>query len=131
MGLTPLMLFTSVLLVVRNQRTLAAWDARQEENQHRAAKGLPRRPAGAAARPSPASPQHRHRHGGTRGTTAVANTPAPGPAATTTAPCRKPAELEHKATMRTRNAHNTTAARPRQQNAGTSDPNVNIDLTET
>jgi hypothetical protein len=41
MGLAPLMLFTVTLLVVRNQRILAAWDARQEENQRRAAKGLP------------------------------------------------------------------------------------------
>jgi hypothetical protein len=41
MGLAPLMLFTATLLVVRNQRILAAWDARQEENQRRAAKGLP------------------------------------------------------------------------------------------
>jgi hypothetical protein len=41
MSLTPLMLFTTALLVVRNQRILAAWDARQEENARRAAKGLP------------------------------------------------------------------------------------------
>ena len=41
MGLTPLMLFTTTLLIVRNQRILAAWNARQEENQRRAAKGLP------------------------------------------------------------------------------------------
>jgi hypothetical protein len=41
MGLTPLMLFTAVLLVVRNQRILAAWNTRQEENQRRAARGLP------------------------------------------------------------------------------------------
>jgi hypothetical protein len=41
MGLTPLMLFTATLLVVRNQRILAAWTARQEENQRRAARGLP------------------------------------------------------------------------------------------
>ena len=41
MGLAPLMLFTVTLLVVRNQRVLAAWTARQEENQRRAAKGLP------------------------------------------------------------------------------------------
>jgi hypothetical protein len=40
-GLAPLMLFTVTLLVVRNQRILTAWDARQEENQRRAAKGLP------------------------------------------------------------------------------------------
>jgi hypothetical protein len=41
MGLAPLMMFTTVLLVVRNQRILHAWDTRQEENQRRAAKGLP------------------------------------------------------------------------------------------
>jgi hypothetical protein len=43
MSLTPLMLFTVTLLVVRNQRILAAWNARQQENQRRAAKGLPSR----------------------------------------------------------------------------------------
>jgi hypothetical protein len=41
MGLTPLMLFVTTLLIVRNQRILAAWTARQEENQRRAAAGLP------------------------------------------------------------------------------------------
>jgi hypothetical protein len=41
MGLTPLMLFTTALLVVRNQRILAAWDARQAESARRAAAGLP------------------------------------------------------------------------------------------
>ena len=43
MGLAPLMLFTTTLLIVRNQRILNAWNARQEENQRRAAKGLPPR----------------------------------------------------------------------------------------
>ena len=41
MGLTPLMLFATTLLVVRNQRILAAWSTRQDENQRRAARGLP------------------------------------------------------------------------------------------
>ena len=41
MGLAPLMLFTVTLLIVRNQRILAAWNTRQEETQRRAAKGLP------------------------------------------------------------------------------------------
>ena len=40
-GLAPLMLFTTVLLVARNQRIIAAWNVRQQENQRRAAKGLP------------------------------------------------------------------------------------------
>jgi hypothetical protein len=41
MGLTPLTLFTTTLLVVRNQRILHAWNTRQEENQRRAATGQP------------------------------------------------------------------------------------------
>jgi hypothetical protein len=41
MGLTPLMLFTATLLVVRNQRILAAWNTRQEDNARRTAAGLP------------------------------------------------------------------------------------------
>jgi hypothetical protein len=40
-GLTPLMLFAVTLLIVRNQRILASWDARQEEAQRRTAAGLP------------------------------------------------------------------------------------------
>ena len=43
MGPAPLMLFTTTLLTVRNQRILNAWNARQEENHRRAAKGLPPR----------------------------------------------------------------------------------------
>ena len=41
MGLAPLMLFVTTLLVVRNQRILHAWNNRQQENARRAAKGLP------------------------------------------------------------------------------------------
>ena len=41
MGLAPLMLFTTTLLIVRNQRILAAWNARQQDNARRAAAGLP------------------------------------------------------------------------------------------
>jgi hypothetical protein len=41
MGLAPLMLFTATLLIVRNQRILHAWTARQEDSQRRAAAGLP------------------------------------------------------------------------------------------
>ena len=41
MGLAPLMLFTTALLAVRNQRILHAWNSRQEENARRAAAGLP------------------------------------------------------------------------------------------
>ncbi len=61
MGLTPLMLFTVTLLIVRNQRILTAWDARQEENARRAARGLPpktrrRRRKTLAALTAPAPP---------------------------------------------------------------------------
>jgi hypothetical protein len=41
MGLTPLMLSVTTLLIVRNQRILTAWNTRQEENTRRAARGLP------------------------------------------------------------------------------------------
>jgi hypothetical protein len=41
MGLAPLMLFTATSLIIRNQRILTAWTARQDENTRRAAKGLP------------------------------------------------------------------------------------------
>ena len=41
MGLAPLMLFTMTLLIARNQRILAAWNTRQQENARRAAQGLP------------------------------------------------------------------------------------------
>ncbi len=43
MGLTPLTLFAVTLLIVRNQRILAAWNTRQAENARRAAAGLPPR----------------------------------------------------------------------------------------
>jgi hypothetical protein len=41
MGLAPLMLFTTTLLIARNQRIMAAWNVRQEQTQRRAAAGLP------------------------------------------------------------------------------------------
>jgi hypothetical protein len=41
MGLAPLMLSVTTLLVARNQRIHTAWDTRQEENTRRAARGLP------------------------------------------------------------------------------------------
>ncbi|HTQ89899.1 MAG TPA: hypothetical protein VMK84_10445, partial [Streptosporangiaceae bacterium] len=41
MGLAPLMLFTTTLLITRNQRILNAWHTRQEETRRRAAAGLP------------------------------------------------------------------------------------------
>jgi hypothetical protein len=41
MGLTPLTLTITCLLIIRNQRILTAWNTRQEENQRRAAAGLP------------------------------------------------------------------------------------------
>jgi hypothetical protein len=41
MGLAPLTLFVTTLLIVRNQRVLNAWNTRQEDNQRRAVAGLP------------------------------------------------------------------------------------------
>jgi hypothetical protein len=41
MGLAPLMLAVTCLLIVRNQRIHTAWNARQEQDARRAAAGLP------------------------------------------------------------------------------------------
>jgi hypothetical protein len=41
MGLTPLLLFATCLLAVRNQRIIAAWNTRQDDNARRATAGLP------------------------------------------------------------------------------------------
>jgi len=41
MGLAPLMLFTTCLLAVRNQRILTAWNTRHAESRRRATAGLP------------------------------------------------------------------------------------------
>ena len=57
MGLAPLTLFATTLLIARNQRILAAWNARQAENQRRAAAGLPPKNRRRRARPSQTSPR--------------------------------------------------------------------------
>ena len=112
MGLTPLMLFAVTLLVVRNQRILAAWDARQAENARRAAAGLPPRTRkrrrktltvlAAATRP----PIRRARpHAGTAPAT---NTQAvPGHRTRTAAACPETAPGTQEPTRRTRTAHRT------------------------
>ena len=43
MGLAPLTLWIACLLAIRNQRILAAWDARQDHNARHGAAGLPPR----------------------------------------------------------------------------------------
>jgi hypothetical protein len=43
MGLAPRLLFTTSLIIARNQRITTAWDKRQEDNARRAAAGLPPR----------------------------------------------------------------------------------------
>ncbi|HXZ71323.1 MAG TPA: hypothetical protein VEH31_10725 [Streptosporangiaceae bacterium] len=60
-GLTPLMLWLACLLAVRNQRILNTWAARQDDNAHRAAAGLP--------------PRTRHRRRKTLTDLATAGTP--------------------------------------------------------
>ena len=105
MGLTPLMLFTTMLLAVRNQRILAAWNTRQEENTRRAAKGLPPKTrrrrrktlaALATGRPSPPPISTRHHHRRQRPDRHRRHQRA-----------RKPAPRTRKATTRTRTRHRT------------------------
>jgi hypothetical protein len=43
MGLAPRLLFTTCLIITRNQRITTAWDRRQEDSTRRAAAGLPPR----------------------------------------------------------------------------------------
>ena len=76
MGLAPLTLWLACLLAVRNQRILTAWDARQaDERPPRRGRAAARKPAAAAARPSPASPpQRRHNPSATHPAT-VTGTP--------------------------------------------------------
>ena len=75
MGLAPLMLFTTMLLIIRNQRILAAWNTRQQDNPAAPPRAPPktrkrrRRPLSASPpdrpdpRTSPRLPgQHQHRH---------------------------------------------------------------------
>ena len=81
MGLKPLMLFVTTLLVVRNQRILHAWNTRQEEASAAPPPGSPRKPANGAARPSPASPPDRpDPQPATTSAAAVTSTPPAGPA---------------------------------------------------
>jgi hypothetical protein len=60
MGLTPITLWLTCLLAVRNQRILTAWDARQADDARRAAAGLPpktrRRRRKTLASPAAAAP---------------------------------------------------------------------------
>ena len=94
MGLAPLMLFTTTLLVARNQRILTAWNTRQEENASAAPPpGLPPR----TRRTAPQDPRHARRRAAigsaAHPATAAGNThgtrpKAPGPA---TAAIRMPA----------------------------------------
>ena len=55
MGLPPLAFWLAALHAVRNQRILTAWNARQAENQRRAAAGLPPRTRKRRRKTTPAS----------------------------------------------------------------------------
>ena len=58
---SPLMLFTTALLIARNQRILAAWNARQARTTSAAPPPACRpEPVNGAARPSPCSPLRHH-----------------------------------------------------------------------
>jgi len=130
MGLAPLMLFTTVLLAVRNQRILAAWTARPRT---RAAPppGSRRKPGAGAGKPSPCSPPPgrpsppplpRGQHA-----------PRPRPAAPGQRQhARTPGQHAHKADCQARNEHgHGSTRRHATQCGGMSDPNVKIGSTET
>ena len=131
MGLTPLTLWLTCLLAVRNQRILTAWDARQADNARRAAAGLRPRPAAGAARPAPASPPPQRRHNQARPTATISG--ITGQTTPTTAH-----RAQHPArTNRIRQTASTapsprTASNPRRaRHAEMSDPNVKISAGQT
>ena len=128
MGLAPLMLFTATLLIVRNQRILAAWNARQEETPAPRRRGLP--------------PKTRRRRRKTLAGLAAAGRPSP-PAARPGRPAPSPpdtaAARNQARARRTPGKHGQATGTPRRPRhgprppgrAGMSDPNVKIGLTET
>ena len=136
MALAPLMLFTTTLLIVRNQRILQAWNARQEENERRAAKGLP------PENPAPA-PQNTR---GTRRRAALSTTAhdpprnhgtlrtrdsSPGPDHSQRQHAQKPHAL-HETPPQRHEPHTTPQQpQPRQEPGQNVDRNVKIGLTET
>ena len=130
MGLAPLMLFTTTLLIVRNQRILAAWNARQEENP------APRRQRPAPENPPP-PPQDPHRARRHRHAAIDADTSSAGTASTT--PQARRAKPAARNPSRSQPAHGTASAQhgqPHQQNVrpGCEDhqgPNVNKAPTKT
>ena len=124
MGLTPLMLFTVMLLVVRNQRILQAWDTRQAENARRAAAGLP--PRTRKRRRKTLTSWHR---------AAIARARPPSPARS---PPRSSASMPanrrpgQKATSQAHHAPGTAGTRTTTTGAARmSDPNVNMVPTKT
>jgi hypothetical protein len=124
------MLFATTLLVARNQRILAAWQARQEENTRRAAKGLP--------------PKTRRRRRKTLTALAAAAPPLPWPAkpsgthatstnaTTTTARARPDTKIQARNSKK--GASGALSPPRHQQNhrpARTSETNVKLGLTQT
>ena len=96
MGLTPMTLWLTCLLVVRNQRILTAWNARQEDTPAAPPPACPRKHGAAAARPSPASPPPPHRPNPGKQPTVIASTA--GTESTTC--CPKKPERQHPAPKR-------------------------------
>jgi len=96
MGLAPLLLFTTMLIIARNQRIIAAWDDRQQENARRAAIGSAAHRTPAVGNTHGTRPEHRDQQQRQR-------QPAPEPAA-----------RHAKSPPRRITARNTAAALPRQ-----------------
>ena len=107
MGPAPLMLFTTALLVTRNQRILAAWNARQEQTQRRAAPGSPEDPQTAPHHPR----QPRRR-------ATLTATPRPQPAPVTTSQDNRHSQAKARPAQK----QITADQAPRYQNAGMPDP---------
>jgi hypothetical protein len=135
MGLTPPMLFTTTLLIVRNQRILTAWDARQQDNARRAARGLPpktrrrrrKTPTILTAATEPPQTAHPARANGSR-ERAITGPDTEHPAA---AACPEPHQDAQKPPARYQSEHDPNSTRRHAPRRGMSEANVKLGLTET
>ena len=109
MGLAPLMLLITTLLVVRNQRILAAWDAGKKETSAAPPPAFRPEHGAGAARPSPRSRQDRPRPHRKRKPRETHDNHSTTPA-TAAAACPGTSHPAQKAARPTRTAHDTAAA---------------------
>ena len=131
MGLAPLMLFTTTLLIVRNQRILTPGTPGRKKPSAAPPPGCPRKPGDAAARHSPSSPPRAAIDQLATTTPARHASPPPQTGTTRRQHARKHSTTRRKQPGEHATAHDTAAAPATPERTRMSDPNVKIVPTET